>query len=220
MTSLFTDLLASVVTGVFVTGALNGVVTGLLMVLVDNGVLLRLVFPAGTPNKDDETWDTGLSGVELDLKEKDAELTEDCPLNGLSFTVESGFDELNTDWAKAGVVPVVPNIALDVDWVDWPNGDLALGVDVADKLKIPPLGQLIDGLEVIELEETVAVSVVDVDPLFGLLPFVKFARKSNDDFCALLKPLNPLKTGFCTCNAKEITITICCFKHHQQWCIF
>lgn len=55
MTSLFTDLLASVVTGVFVTGALNGVVTGLLMVLVDNGVLLRLVFPAGTPNKDDET---------------------------------------------------------------------------------------------------------------------------------------------------------------------
>lgn len=121
------------------------------------------------------------------------ELDTGWVLNGESPTVESALEAVNTDVAAC---VFVPNNVEDCE-VATPNVDL-VGVDDTCDPKIPDPGLLDRGLLENKLEVT-AVSLLLIGELFVLLPFVKFAKKSNEDGCDLLNPPNPLNTPFLLC---------------------
>lgn len=101
-----------------------------------------------------------------------AELETDCILKGESPTVESAFELEN----------IIDGICVDA------NGGLSV-VHGGGKGVLGVVGLLENKLEV------TAVSLLEPAP-FVLLCFVKLAKKSNDDGCALLNPPNPLNALF------------------------
>lgn len=162
--------------------------------------LLLLELEGAVPNIVEDAWVVGIS-EDLVLKLFTAKADAPDGLKRLLFCVtESDLEVVNID--ADGLDVAAPNT--DVDSVEiFPNVGLVTVVDVTAGVKMLLLDILLNKLlETLEL----VVLLVAVALLLGLLPLVRFARKSKDDGCVLLNPPNPLKTGLLACNKKKIHV--------------
>lgn len=116
---------------------------------------------------------------------------EDCLLNGESTTVESALNgEVLEVLIEDDEMPNKDGV------LDVPNAGVVLRSAFDAGMLKRPLAEPLTSDELVKILDDTVFSFLLADEPFVFVPFVKFAKKSNDEGCVLLNPPKELNTLF------------------------